>query len=417
MQNRRNAIYALLIIFLASGLFTGRAFFFNLAYMLGGLMAVSLLWAWLSVQWIGVSRRTRSTRAQVGHVLEESFTVTNLSIAPRLWLEVRDHSTLAGHRASHVVPAMAGRASYSWRVETPCQSRGEFQLGPMTFVSGDPFGLFVYPRRVNATSRIIVYPATATFERFTLPPGILSGGDAQRQRTHVVTTNAAGVRDYVNGDSFNRIHWKTSARRDQLMVKEFELDPLVDLWVMVDFSAVSLVEEPSIQRINGIGPVIPVSAAIPPSTEEYAVVAAASIVQHFAQTERAVGFIAYGPQRVVYQPERGGRQIGRVMTTLATARSLSNYTLAQMLTLELQHISRGATLILITASTDPAWTAMAQVLSSKGIRPVAVLVDPASFGALTSMEQTRSRLRNARIPTLLIRKNDDIGRILGGVAL
>jgi uncharacterized protein (DUF58 family) len=414
MQNRRNAIYALLIIFLAAGLFTGRAFFFNLVYLLGGLMAISLLWAWLSVQWISVSRKTRSTRAQVGGVIEESFTVFNRSIIPRLWLDVRDLSTLAGHRAGHVVPAMGARAAYSWRTETPCEVRGEFQLGPMVFASGDPFGLFVYQRRINATSRVIVYPATVRLERFALPPGILSGGDAQRQRTHVITTNAAGVRDYAYGDSMNRIHWKTSARRDQLMVKEFELDPLVDIWLMIDFAAAALFEDPAVQRVNGIGPVIPVSATIPPSTEEYAVVAGASLAEHFSASERAVGFIAYCPQRVVYQPERGPRQWGRIMTTLATARSLSPYSLAQALTLELPHIGRGVTLLLITASTDRSWVAMAQVLASKGIKPVAVLIDAASFGGPAGMEQTQALLHNARIPALTIRKHDDIGRALAG---
>ena len=177
MANRRNAIYVLLIASLLTGLFTGRAFFFNFAYLFGGLLIVSWLWAWLSVQWVGVNRRTRSTRAQVGHTLEESFTVTNRSILPRLWLEVHDHSTLAGHRASHVVPMMAGRSSYSWRVQTACLARGEFQLGPMTFISGDPFGLFSAQRRVNVTSRVVVYPATFNVSAFRP-----AGGRPQRRR-------------------------------------------------------------------------------------------------------------------------------------------------------------------------------------------------------------------------------------------
>jgi uncharacterized protein (DUF58 family) len=412
MPNRRNAIYALLIASLVLGLLTGRAFFFNLAYLFGGLLGFSLLWAWLSVQWIGVSRRTRSTRAQVGHVLEEYFTVTNRSILPRLWLEVRDHSTLANHRASHVVPLMGGRSSYSWKVQTPCQVRGEFQLGPMTFISGDPFGLFIYPRRVNATSRVVIYPMKAHVSHFPLPTGVLSGGDAQRQRTHVITTNATGVREYASGDSFNRIHWKTSARRDQLMVKEFELDPLVDIWLFLDLSSSTLVEEPSVRRINGTGPIIPTSSTLPPSTEEYAVVAAASLTQYFLTSERAVGFAAYAPGRTIHQPERGARQINRIFEMLAIARSLSNHTLTHLLTLETPYLGRGTTLILITASVDTRWVAAAQMLTSKGIRPVAIVVDPASFGGTQSAEPLRSMLRNARIPHTIIRKNDDIGAVL-----
>ena len=92
MPNRRNAVYLLLILSLLTELFTGRAFFFNLAYLFTGLLLVSFLWAWVSVRWIGISRRTRSRRAQVGRNLEETFAVRNTSFLPKLWLEVRDHS-------------------------------------------------------------------------------------------------------------------------------------------------------------------------------------------------------------------------------------------------------------------------------------------------------------------------------------
>jgi uncharacterized protein (DUF58 family) len=44
------------------------------------------------------------------------------------------------------------------------------------------------------------------------------------------------VRDYEPGDSFSRIHWRSTARRDRLVVKEFELDPLADIWIVPDMS-------------------------------------------------------------------------------------------------------------------------------------------------------------------------------------
>jgi uncharacterized protein (DUF58 family) len=408
MQNRRNAIYGLLIVILLTGLFTGRAFFFNLAYLLGGLLLLSLFWSWTAVRWIGISRKTRARRAQVGRSLDEAFVVSNRAFLPKLWLEIRDESTLPGHRASHVVPALGARASYRWYVETPCLVRGEFRLGPMTIMSGDPFGLFVSPRRLGATSRVVVYPATVPVTRFEMPMGILSGGDAERRRAQFITTNAAGVREYVTGDSFNRIHWASSARKDRLMVKEFEIDPLADIWLFVDFSAASLVEEPTVRRLNGTGAVIPMGAGIPPSTEEYAVVVAASLAQYFIELERALGFVAYVPHREVYQPERGNRQLLRVLETLAVARGLSPYSLAQALSLETPYLTRGTTLVIVTASLDQTWITEAQILSRRGIRPMCVLIDPTSFGGLGSIDQTRGALRLGKIPSILIRRGDDL---------
>lgn len=412
MPNRRNAIYLLLIISLLTGLFTGRSLFFNIAYLLGGLLAISFAWSWISVRWISLSRKTRARRAQVGRSLDEAFIVRNRTILPKLWLEVRDHSTLPGHRASHVVPALGGRRNYRWYVETPCLVRGEFQLGPVTLISGDPFGFFLTPRRLDATSRVIVYPATVPINQVHLPMGLLSGGAAQRQRAHHITTNAAGIRDYVPGDSFNRIHWPSTARKDRLLVKEFEIDPLVDIWLFVDFSSTSLVEEPTVQRVGRTGPVIPTSQAIPASTEEYGVVVAASLAKYFIESERSLGFVGYTPHREVHQPERGNRQLTRILQTLAVARSFSSYSLQQMLTLETPYLTRGTTLVIVTASLEQDWINEAQILSRRGIRPMCILVDPHSFGGNKPADETVALLRLGRIPTLVVHKGDDLSMAL-----
>lgn len=411
MQNRRNAIWLLIDVLLPLGLFTGRTVFFNLAYVFFGLILLSLLWSWLAVRRVRIGRKTRSRRSQVGRNFVEQFSVRNAFFLPKLWLEIRDHSDLPNHRASHVVPSLMPTKSYTWRVDTLCVVRGEFQLGPMTIISGDPFGLFLTPRRINAVERMIVYPAVVPINQFKLPLGMISGGEPQRHITQNVTTNAAGVRDYVPGDSINRVHWKSSARRNKLIVKEFELDPLVDIWLFVDFSAQSLLEEYSVQRQGGTGVIIPNGGAIPASTEEYAVVVAASLATHFIEIERALGYLAYTPNRELLQPERGHRQLTRILENLAVARSQSKLSLKEMISLETPHLARGATVVIITSSLETNWIAELNVLARRGIRPMVVYIDPSSFGGGNS-DEVRGRLNLVRIPTLLIRKGDNLAAAL-----
>jgi uncharacterized protein (DUF58 family) len=278
----------------------------------------------------------------------------------------------------------------------------------MSLVSGDPFGLFLSPRRLAASSTVIVYPATVDLVHFELPIGSLSGGEARRRRAHFITTNAAGVRDYAPGDSFNRIHWRSSARKDHLMVKEFEIDPLVDIWLFVDFSADSLME-PMVQRMYGVGPVMVNSPGIPRSTEEYSVVAAASLAKYFIEKlERAVGFVAYTPYREVYQPERGNRQMSRILQVLALARSLSEFSLAQMIALETPYLTRGTTLVLVTSSLDMNWVKEAQVLIRRGIRPVCVLIEPQTFGGSQPSDELKGILHLSKIPVISVSASDDL---------
>jgi uncharacterized protein (DUF58 family) len=282
----------------------------------------------------------------------------------------------------------------------------------MTLVSGDPFGLFLQQRRIHASERVLVYPVVYPVTNFALPGGIMSGGEAQRQWTQQVTTNAAGVREYAQGDSINRIHWKSTARRGKLIVKEFELDPMVDIWLLVDFSAESVVEDKSVRRLGGIGTVIPADASLPNSTEEYLVASAASLAHYFIEQERALGFGAYLPQREFQPPERSPRRLTRVMETLAVARSLAPTSLYDMLINEGRSFSRGATIVIMTSTTDTRWVQEAFVLARRGIRPTCVYVDPTTFGGRQSSAEVLKTLEMARIPTVILRKGDAIGSAL-----
>ncbi len=406
MPNRRNAFYSLIIFCLVAGALSGRAFFFTLAYALGAVLIGAFLWSWTTVNWLTISRYTLARRAQVGQPLDETFHVRNTALLPKLWVEVRDHSTLPGHNASHVVPLLWPRKGYRWDVRTLCTRRGEFTLGPMTLVSGDPFGLFQYVRRFPASSTIIVYPLTVPVHGFAAPVGPLSGGEAVRRRTHVVTTNAAGVREYQPGDSYNRIHWRSTARREQVMVKEFELDPLADVWLFLDLSAGSLVERVPAYA-NSYLPIVP--PHLPPSTEEYGVTIAASLAQYFVNKGRALGFVTYAPRREIVQPDRGPRQLTRILEILATVHSESEFSLDQMLSLEATHLGRGTTVVLITAAQHERWIAEAHTLVRRGMRVIAVLLDAHSFGApFSRLPYLQQMAEAAGLTVYIIRQDDDL---------
>jgi uncharacterized protein (DUF58 family) len=410
MPNRRNAVYFLLILVLVGAIFTGRTFFFNLAYAFFGLLVLSWLWSWAAIKGFHIGRTTRTRRAQVGKQLDEYFTIQNTGILPKFWLEVRDHSNLPGHRASTVIgPMLPGRA-FRWDAYTTCVIRGEFTLGPMTLLSGDPFGFFQMTRHIPASSTILVYPMVVPIRDFVTPTGLLSGGDAQRQRAHFVTTNAAGIREYAPGDSFNRIHWPSTARRDRLLVKEFDLDPLADIWLFADLAAYAHFERP--YTVDGR------EFFLPPSSAEYGIVIAASLASHFLVKERSLGFAAYNPNRTVLQPDRGSRQLTRILETLALARIESDLPFAQLVALDGHHLGRGTTALLITADPSDAWVREAALLARRGVRVVAALLDANSFGgSVRPAEDTRLLLESNGVITYIVRQGDDISAALSGARL
>ncbi len=245
-MQRSRIVFVLWLVVGVAALGSGRELLYNLWYLLTALIIVSFLWAWSGIRRVKVERQVRAARSQVGKMIEERFVVRNQSILPKLWLEVLDHSTLPHHRASRVISPLGAKKIHSRTIQTRCIQRGRFTLGPLTLVSGDPFGLFRLTRQLDepAETSVIVYPAIVDVPSFAPLVGFLPGGDTMRRRTHYVTTNVSGVRDYAPGDSFNRIHWPSSARTGRLISKEFELDPTADVWLFLDLERAAQAELP-----------------------------------------------------------------------------------------------------------------------------------------------------------------------------
>lgn len=421
MGRRSTVALALALLALLGGLATGRDLLFNLAYLFALLLIVSFAWAWISINWLHLSRVTRARRAQVGEPLEERFTVRNTSIVPKLWLEVHDFSTVPNHHASQVINNLGGRSSFGWRVTTICTVRGRYQLGPLALSAGDPFGFFPMRRELPATSNVVIYPLTVDVHQFALPVGLLPGGDALRRRTHYVTTNAAGVRDYAPGDSFGRIHWPSTARRDRLIVKEFELDPMADIWIIPDMAGFvhARSDRPLPQFTTDNIPlwmrIKERTFQLPEATEEYVVTVAASLARYFLRHDRAVGLLAYGQTHELVQPDRGERQLNRILETLAVLRAQGRVAISDLMHAEAQMLPRGSTIIVVTPTTREDWITTARQQMQRGLRVVTVLVDPESFGGPRSGAALAELLRASGVFTYLVQNGDNLTQVLSSM--
>jgi uncharacterized protein (DUF58 family) len=414
MSSRAGVVLLLLIGSLTAAFVSGKDLFFNLAYAWGGFLGLCLIWSRTSLAGISLERQARGTRTQVGYVLEERLSLINRSRFPKVWIEVDDHSDLLGHRASNICLGLRARHERGWTARTHCLQRGGFRLGPATLRAGDPFGLFPVSREVPQTEQVVVMPMIARLSGFALPAGYRPGGEALRHRTHQVTPSAAGVRDYAPGDALNRIHWPSTARRLRLIVKEFELDPKAETWIFVDASAKAQagsselsVPEPGVWTTQW-------DARLPPSTEEYAVAAAASIAQYLLQHDRAVGLAALGSAREVIQPDRGERQLFRILAALAVLEARGWLAVEDLVKIEGGQVPRGASVILITPSPSPGVLLCARQLARRGLVPALVLIDTASFGGPQGTLGLAEAAERSGMLVRVLARDQDLAKALSG---
>ncbi len=419
-MRRAWGIFALWVLALIFALASGRDLAYNLLYFVTGVIGVTLFWAWANQRGLRLKRATRSQRSQVGKYFEETLELVNRSRWPKLWVEVHDFSELPGHQVSRVVNSLGRGNSSRWQVRTLCRRRGRYTLGPVTLTGGDPLGIFRFTRDVEDAVSLVVTPATVDIPQFSPPTGYLPGGETMRRRTPYVTASVAGVRDYAPGDGFNRIHWPSTARAGRLISKEFELDPLADVWIFLDMYEAAHAETPWREEIsNEPLPWLTKRAErmeLPPSTVEYSVTIAASLAQHFLQSDREVGFLSYAGTREVVQPDRGERQLSRLFEILAVIQPEGRVPIAQALATDGATLARHTTLIVITPSTDNRWVTALRGLRARGVHGVGVFLAAHTFGPAPEWSPVLADLQASGLPAYLIQNGDDLPTALSRLA-
>jgi uncharacterized protein (DUF58 family) len=346
----------------------------RLIIMLLVLLAIAYLWSRVSLRRLAMTRSLSLDRVRAGDEITEEITITNHGRLPKLWVEVRDHSSLPGHRAGRVVHLGGGESSH-WTVTTRCMSRGRYRLGPLTVSSGDPLGLFRVHKAVPVRHHLIVYPVALDVSSVPLPAATMSGGKAVNRNVATAADTISGIREYATGDPLNRISWTATARTGTMMVKEFDPDPTSDLWVMLDLGTPEWSDRDGSPFPVALALASSPEEAFAHSPEEYAVALAGSIAERGLAEGRKVGLIVNRAMPIRLDPAGSQRQWFRIFETLATATSFGHRSLLEAISVEASKFSRNAGLVIVTASTRDDWVGAAEALVHRHVPVTAVVID------------------------------------------
>jgi uncharacterized protein (DUF58 family) len=202
------------------------------------------------------------------------------------------------------------------------------------------------------------------------------------------------IREYLPGDAFSRVHWRSSARHNKLMVKEFDLDPAVNIWIFLDL-------QQSVQAGEG-----------EQSTEEYGVTIAATIANYLLREGLSVGLIVNSDRREILSLDRGDRQIERVLELLAVARSGDGPSLYESFVLDAFQFGHNTVVIVITPSNAYDWHESVQQLQRHGMQVCVVGIDAASFANRPPDEDLLTLLEGTGISVLRVRCKDSLVQVL-----
>ena len=238
-----------------------------------------------------IARRELKERLQVG--VQGRVDVVVQAVEPTATLSVNDAFD-GGRRAARLLlaplhPGEEARAAYRF----PTERRGRFEVGPLRVTLTDPFGLVERAQYVLSTEEVIVYPRV----RDVLPPPEMGGLDLDREQPNVRSRiEPSGefhtLRDYAPGDDLRHVHWRSTARRGHLMMRQNEARRRTPVLVLLDVRP-GAYDRPSFER---------------------SVEACASIVSAIDRTDRPVE-VMLSTGRLI--GAAGRRHLGTVMDELA----------------------------------------------------------------------------------------------------
>ncbi|MBA2470141.1 MAG: DUF58 domain-containing protein [Chloroflexia bacterium] len=331
------------------------------------VLVIAWIWTKVSLQRLGLTRSLSLDRVRAGEWVTEELTLSNVALLPKLWVEVRDLSSLPGHQAGRVVH-LGSRGTATWTTSTRCERRGRYRLGPLAISSGDAFGLFENRKMIPATHELVVYPPKVDVSDIPMPMANMSGGRASRVNPSLAAHQISGIREYSVGDPLNRISWNATARLGRMMVKEFDPEPTSDIWILLDLTEPEEPEhDPDAGAIRHPGP----SAD---EALEYAIAVAGSLAERCLADGRKVGLIVNRSMPIRLDADRSQRQWFRIFETLAVASSFGHRSIFEAIQAESRRFSRNSGLIVITSSASRDWVVAAQSLVQRQVPVTAVLV-------------------------------------------
>jgi uncharacterized protein (DUF58 family) len=289
----------------------------------------------------------------------------------------------------HVMRRNGRRLSVRYVLEN--LPRGRYAFQDVRAELSDPFALERAIVPLPTPGALLVYPRLVR-----LGPLFTESGTRSHDGQRLLLRRHSGielhsVREYAQGESLRRVHWPSTARRGQLMVKELEDSPRDEIAVLLDADPKAVVGE----------------------SFEVQVRAAGSILDAYVQRGRRGVLVLNSERREVQHVHSPAADWRRALELLAAVEPTGDTPVARLLAEEDGPAARALELVVVTARLEPALVdrLVQRALSRRKVS--IVFVDPASFnGTSRRPEPGLLRLQAAGIAVAVIRAGDDLAACL-----
>lgn len=371
-------------------------------YVLLGVILASRFFARQWIENVTADRECSRTTAEIGDKVAVVVNLHNQGAVPIVWLLLEDsvskqallqrppRVSIEGKRVAIMQLPPRGKKSLLYQVKF--LMRGYYQIGPLLVESGDLFGLHRRFQIKTTPHFVLVYPKIVPLRGYQLASRRPIGEVRLTHRLFEDPTRISGVREYQQGDSLNRIHWRATARMGKLHCKTYEPSCVAGITLLLDAHQAGYASRRE------------------PYLSELAVTAAASLANSVYQMGQQIGLVTNGRDAadrireegfqhefrtrsmarmtaemsgpnnrlrpVVVPTRRGADQLIRILETLARVELSDGLTFAQLVLEAGSRLPRDATIVALLPDVTEETAIVMGNLKRRGYAVTALLIMP-----------------------------------------
>jgi len=172
---------------------------------------------------LSVSRMIKPPRVPAGHTATVTLRVENVSRASTGLLLAEDAVPYAlGARPRYVLDKIERKGTREISYPLRSDLRGKFEIGPLSLRVADSFGLVEVSRSLSARTTFVVTPRVVPLARTVISRSWAGEGEGQARLASMAGEDDVIPREYRDGDERRRVHWRSTARYGELMVRREE---------------------------------------------------------------------------------------------------------------------------------------------------------------------------------------------------
>ncbi|WP_067186451.1 DUF58 domain-containing protein [Microtetraspora niveoalba] len=169
------------------------------------------------------ARRLDPARVEAGTGSTVTLRLENVTRLPTGLLLVEDNLQYAlGTRPRFVLDRVESRGVREVDYKVHSDLRGRYPIGPLSVRIADPFGMVELTRSFTITDTLVVVPQVVALPHVRLSGEWSGGGDSRTRSVAAAGDDDVAPREYRQGDDLRRVHWRSTARRGELMVRREE---------------------------------------------------------------------------------------------------------------------------------------------------------------------------------------------------